>query len=143
MEAPSSPREPSPPPIVISTAPAQPPSRKRKHVVMSSAIASSPAPSDSGATPTPGADNVVLATRHLDLATRPRLTISRHPVFVPLFPGSEYYNTEPLCNNRLNFRYTPAGLTPPGSSVPFRTIESSPTSFRVSWEDRRLQKRAL
>ncbi|KZT74002.1 hypothetical protein DAEQUDRAFT_748464 [Daedalea quercina L-15889] len=137
MEAPSSPREPSPAAVIISTAPAPALSRKRKHAAISQNIAASPAPSDPGAaTPTPGAENVVLHTRHIDLSARPRLTISRHPGFIPIAPGSPYHNTDPLCNNRLNFRYTPAGLAPPGSSPPFRTIESAPTSFRVSWEDR-------
>ncbi|KAH9842537.1 uncharacterized protein C8Q71DRAFT_207753 [Rhodofomes roseus] len=137
MEAPSSPREPSPAVAAISTAPALAPSRKRKHAAISQNIAASPAPSDPGvATPTPGAENVVLHTRHIDLSARPRLTISRHPGFIPIAPGSSYHNTDPHCNNRLNFRYTPAGLAPPGSALPFRTIESAPTSFRVSWEDR-------
>lgn len=136
MEAPNSPRELSPPAVVISPALAQLSNRKRKHAAISSTVASSPAPSDPGATPTPGAENVVLTSRHTDLSTRPRLDISRHPVFVPLYPGSSYFSTEPLCNNRLNFRYTPAGLTPVGSLVPFRTIETVPTCSRVSWEDR-------
>ncbi|KAI0928046.1 hypothetical protein AcW2_004182 [Taiwanofungus camphoratus] len=136
MEAPTSPREPSPPAIAIPTAPVNPPNRKRKHATMSNVAASSPAPSDPGATPAPANENLVLPTRHLDLSTRPRLTISRHPLFVSLFPGSEYYNTEPLCNNRLKFRYTAAGLSPPEHVLPFRTIESAPTAFRVSWEDR-------
>lgn len=139
MEAPGSPREASPPAVVISAAPTPvpAPSRKRKHAAISQNIAASPAPSDPGAaTPTPGAENVVLHARHIDLSARPRLTISRHPGFIPIAPGSPYHNTDPLCNNRLNFRYTPAGLAPPGSATPFRTIESAPTSFRVSWEDR-------
>ncbi|PCH38462.1 hypothetical protein WOLCODRAFT_97180 [Wolfiporia cocos MD-104 SS10] len=136
MEAPNSPRELSPPAIVVSTTPASTTSKKRKYAAISQTNASSPAPSDPGATPTPGTENVVLQTRYLDLSSRPRLTISRHPVFVPSSPGSEYYITEPLCNNRLNFRYTPAGLSPPGSAFPFQTIETAPATFRVSWEDR-------
>lgn len=139
MEAPGSPRETLPPAVVISTAPAPAPapSRKRKHAAISQNIAASPAPSDPGAaTPTPGAENVVLHARHIDLSARPRLTISRHPGFIPIAPGSPYHNTDPLCNNRLNFRYTPAGLAPLGSATSFRTIESAPPSFRVSWEDR-------
>ncbi|CCM03698.1 uncharacterized protein FIBRA_05844 [Fibroporia radiculosa] len=135
MEAPNSPREPSPPVLVIT--PVNPPqNRKRKHTAISNTVASSPAPSDPGATPTAVPENIVLPTRHLDLISRPRLTISRHPSFVPIHPGSPYYTTEPLCNNRLNFRYTPAGLASEGCTLPFRTIESAPTCFRVSWEDR-------
>lgn len=38
--------------------------------------------------------------------------------------------------NRIGFRYTPAGVSPEGSVLPCRTIESLPTSYRVSWEDR-------
>ena len=38
--------------------------------------------------------------------------------------------------NRIGFRYVPAGVCPPGSALPCRTIESLPTSYRVSWEDR-------
>ncbi|KIJ68941.1 hypothetical protein HYDPIDRAFT_144413, partial [Hydnomerulius pinastri MD-312] len=38
--------------------------------------------------------------------------------------------------NRIGFRYVPAGVCPPGSVLPCRTIESAPPSFRVSWEDR-------
>ncbi|OBZ75882.1 Set1 complex component ash2 [Grifola frondosa] len=138
MSMPSSPREDSVavviPTAIPTPAPGGHPSRKRKHAAMSHVAASSPAPSDPGATP--GPDNLVVPTRHRDLAARPRLTISRHPLFVPVSPGSLYYTTEPLCNNRLNFRYIPAGIAPPESILPFRTIESAPTTFRVSWEDR-------
>ncbi|RPD59150.1 hypothetical protein L226DRAFT_536161 [Lentinus tigrinus ALCF2SS1-7] len=109
------------------------PSRKRKHAAIAHAAASSPAPSDPGATPAP--ENLVLSHRHADLASRPRLVISRHPQFVPLAPGSRFYTTEPLFN-RMNFRYMPAGVCPPECASPFRTIESKPTSFRISWEDR-------
>lgn len=38
--------------------------------------------------------------------------------------------------NRIGFRYIPAGVSPEGSVLPCRTIESLPTSYRVSWEDR-------
>ncbi|KAF8120070.1 hypothetical protein EV363DRAFT_1376110 [Boletus edulis] len=38
--------------------------------------------------------------------------------------------------NRIGFRYVPAGVAPPGSAFPCRTIESAPPCFRVSWEDR-------
>ncbi len=126
-------REASTPPVSTPPIPHQNP-RKRKHAALVHTAASSPAPSDPGATP--GPENLVLSSRHADLASRPRLSISRHPGFVPVGHNSEFYTTEPLCFNRLNFRYTPAGLTPPESTLPFRTIESHPTHFRVSWEDR-------
>lgn len=38
--------------------------------------------------------------------------------------------------NRVGYRYVPAGINPPGYPTPCRTIESNPTSYRVSWEDR-------
>ena len=132
-------RETSPPPTATPPpAPVHPhhhplPSRKRKHGAIAHAAASSPAPSDPGATPAP--ENLVLSHRHADLASRPRLTISRHPQFVPLSPGSRFYTTEPLFN-RMNFRYMPAGVCPPECAAPFRTIESKPPTFRISWEDR-------
>ncbi|KAI0781343.1 hypothetical protein BD413DRAFT_462995 [Trametes elegans] len=132
MEVPTAAREPSPATPVPAVHPQ--PSRKRKHAALTHTAASSPAPSDPGATP--GPENLVLSSRHADLASRPRLTISRHPGFVPVAPNSPFFTTEPLCFNRLNFRYTPAGLSPPGSALPFRTIESHPPTFRVSWEDR-------
>ncbi|KAI0654764.1 hypothetical protein C8Q70DRAFT_1058172 [Cubamyces menziesii] len=137
MEISTASREPSPPPAAATPPiPAHHPhnSKKRKHAALTHTAASSPAPSESGATP--GPENLVLSSRHADLASRPRLTISRHPGFVPVGPNSQFFTTEPLCFNRLNFRYTPAGLTPPESALPFRTIESHPTTFRVSWEDR-------
>ncbi|KAI0831739.1 hypothetical protein BC628DRAFT_1415249 [Trametes gibbosa] len=135
MEVTTISREASTPPV--STPPVLIPnqnSRKRKHGALVHTAASSPAPSEPGATP--GPENLVLSSRHADLASRPRLSVSRHPGFVPVGPNSAFYTTEPLCFNRLNFRYTPAGLTPPESALPFRTIESHPATFRVSWEDR-------
>ncbi|THH32972.1 hypothetical protein EUX98_g1209 [Antrodiella citrinella] len=140
MEAVSTPREGSPDvailafPTSVSTSSVV--SKKRKHSALATSNAASPAPSDRGNTPGLSTDNIVLPAKHLDLSSRPRLTISRHPSFVPIAPDSDYCTTEPLCNNRLNFRYTPAGLSVSGSALPFRTIESNPTSFRVSWEDR-------
>ncbi len=130
-------REGSPPTATPPPGPVHPhhltqPTRKRKHAAIAHAAAS-PAPSDPGATPAP--ENLVLSHRHADLASRPRLTISRHPQFVPLSPGSRFYTTEPLFN-RMNFRYMPAGVCPPESASPFRTIESKPPTFRISWEDR-------
>lgn len=135
MEAPSSPREASPA-VAVLAVPAHPVGRKRKHAAISGGPAASPAPSDGPGTPNPASENVVIHTRHSDLASRPRLTISRHPSFIPIAPGSQYHTTEPLCFNRLNFRYTPAGISDPTSIHPFRTIESTPQSLRVSWEDR-------
>ncbi|KAI0060802.1 hypothetical protein BV25DRAFT_1827348 [Artomyces pyxidatus] len=109
--------------------------KKRKHnALASSTAAPSPAPSELGSSANP-AENVVLPSYH-DLATRPRLTISRAPTFVPVEGRPDYYTTEQLAVNRIGFRYTPAGLQPPGSTLPFRTIESAPTAYRVSWEDR-------
>ena len=137
MEAPGSPREASPA-IAVLTAipPSNPLNRKRKLAAVASVAASSPAPSDRANTPNPATDDIVVPARHADLASRPRLTISRHPQFIPIAPGSPYCTTEPLCNNRLNFRYTPAGLCDPGSLTPFRVIESAPACLRISWEDR-------
>ncbi|KAL4253935.1 Protein SSH4 [Abortiporus biennis] len=136
MEAPGSPREESPASIPVPITTHLPSNhKKRKHgAVAASVAASSPAPSDRGNTPAP--ENIVIHSRHVDLTSRPRLTISRHPSFVPIAPGSLYHSTEPLCINRLNYRYTPAGLSALGSALPFRTIESAPPTFRVSWEDR-------
>ncbi len=137
MEAPSSPREASPAVAVLAVPiPSQPLGRKRKHAAISGGPAASPAPSDGTGTPNPANDNVVIHTKQFDLASRPRLTVSRHPSFIPVAPGSPYHSTEPLCFNRLNFRYTPAGISNPTSAHPFRTIESAPQALRVSWEDR-------
>src|SRR6266851_2993513 len=110
-----------------------PPTKKRKHNPPShNSAADSPAPSDSNPTP---AENVVLPAYLYDLSTRPRLTISRAPTFLPI-DDSPYYNTDQLAHNRLGFRYMPAGLAAEGSTNPFRTIESAPRAYRVSWEDR-------
>ena len=109
-----------------------PPSRKRKHNPPSNNSApDSPAPSDPSAT-----ENVVLPAYLYDLSTRPRLTISRAPSFVPIADDSPYHHTDQLAHNRLGFRYMPAGLAAEGSTIPFRTIESAPQTYRVSWEDR-------
>lgn len=107
--------------------PSNHPTKKRK--VAPSLPEPSPAPSDSN----PNA-NVVLPARH-DFFSRPRLTISRFPTF-PDTPNVTYHTTEQLAMNRIGFRYVPAGVSPPGSALPCRTIESAPPSFRVSWEDR-------
>ncbi|KAF8557335.1 hypothetical protein OG21DRAFT_1505557 [Imleria badia] len=107
------------------------PTKKRK--VASSIPEPSPAPSDSNANAN-SAVNVVLPGRH-DLFSRPRLTMSRFPTF-PDTPGVVYHTTEQLAMNRIGFRYVPAGVSPPGSTLACRTIESAPPSFRVSWEDR-------
>ncbi|KAA1471320.1 hypothetical protein DENSPDRAFT_104891 [Dentipellis sp. KUC8613] len=106
-------------------------SKKRKRDIAPNGTAS-PAPSE----PLNPAENVVLPSSHDSLALRPRLNISRGPVFIPISEGSPYHLTEQLATNRIGFRYIPAGVTPHGSSISFRTIESNPTSFRVGWEDR-------
>ncbi|VDB99950.1 unnamed protein product [Peniophora sp. CBMAI 1063] len=113
----------SPAPIAIVAAPVRPPAKKRKRDPAHSATA----------TPAPDEDESAGAVLVSDLSQRPRLTISRHPGFLPNTDGSPYYHTDPLATNRLGFRYVPAGVSSP---TVFRTIESSPTSYRVSWEDR-------
>ena len=116
-----------------------PPTKKRKHNPPShNSAADSPAPSDPSSlsnNPTT-TENVVLPAYLYDLSTRPRLTISRAPAFVPITDDSPYHHTDQLAHNRLGFRYMPAGLASEGSTTPFRTIESAPQSYRVSWEDR-------
>ena len=109
-----------------------PSTKKRK--VASALPSPSPAPSDNNNANANPAANVVLPARH-DLFSRPRLTISRFPTFSDT-PGATYHTTEQLAMNRIGFRYIPAGVSPPGSVLPCRTIESAPPSFRVSWEDR-------
>ena len=115
-----------------------PPTKKRKHNPPShNSAADSPAPSDPSSLSNPTAtENVVLPAYLYDLSTRPRLTISRAPTFVPIADDSPYHHTDQLAHNRLGFRYMPAGLASEGSTIPFRTIESAPQSYRVSWEDR-------
>ena len=81
-------------------------------------------------------ENVVLPAYLYDLSTRPQLTISRAPAFIPITDDSPYHHTDQLAHNRLGFRYMPAGLANEGSTTPFRTIESAPQSYCVSWEDR-------
>ncbi|KAH9063720.1 hypothetical protein EDB83DRAFT_2506475 [Lactarius deliciosus] len=110
-----------------ATTPNGPPTKKRKQNPPShNSAADSPAPSDpsSLSNPTP-TENVVLPAYLYDLSTRPRLTISRAPAFVPISEDSQYYNTDQLAHNRLG-----------ASTNPFRTIESAPQAYRVSWEDR-------
>ena len=107
------------------------PAKKRKGAT-SAVLEPSPAPSDS--TNASIVANVTLPARH-DFFSRPRLTISRFPTFQDV-PNVIYHTTEQLAMNRLGFRYTPAGVAPPGSALPCRTIESAPPRFRVSWEDR-------
>src|SRR5258708_17471351 len=117
-----------------------PPIKKRKHNPPShNSAAHSPAPSDPSSlsnNPTTTTENVVLPAYLYDLSTRPRLSISRAPAFVPIADDSPYHHTDQLAHNRLGFRYMPAGLASEGSIIPFRTIETAPPSYRVSWEDR-------
>ena len=133
---PDEPREHSPATTAFNNAPH---SKKRKHNPPShNSAADSPAPSDPSSlsnNPTT-TENVVLPAYLYDLSTRPRLTISRAPAFVPISDDSLYHHTDQLAHNRLGFRYMPAGLASEGSTIPFRTIESAPQSYRVSWEDR-------
>ncbi|KIK06540.1 hypothetical protein K443DRAFT_674194 [Laccaria amethystina LaAM-08-1] len=123
-------------PIVSIKAPvnsngSQPQARKRKRAP---ATPSSPAPSDPGSN-AGGTTTDLLASR-ADLSSRAILTISRGPVFIPTAEGSEWYKTDAIGVNRIGFRYMPAGINPQGFATPCRTIESNPTTFRVSWEDR-------
>ncbi|KIJ37700.1 hypothetical protein M422DRAFT_33602 [Sphaerobolus stellatus SS14] len=106
--------------------------RKRKHVAIE----------DDGEQPTTSAGindltNAVQLTRDV---SRPRLDVSRHPIFVPAPDGSPYYVIEVSAVNRqldkVGFKYMPAGVAEPGNVIPYRTIESRPQSTRVSWEDR-------
>ncbi len=60
----------------------------------------------------------------------------RGPTFIPITEGSEWFKTEQVAVNRVGYRYVPAGINPPGHPTPCRTIESNPTTFRISWEDR-------
>ncbi|KIK59843.1 hypothetical protein GYMLUDRAFT_114650, partial [Collybiopsis luxurians FD-317 M1] len=91
---------------------------------------SSPAPSD------PGTPEYVVLTSRSDISSRPQLKVSRGPTFVPTSEGSPYFKTESVGVNRVGFRYVPAGIKPPGAVIQFRTIESNPRSYRISWEDR-------
>jgi len=68
--------------------------------------------------------------------SRPILTISRHPVFTPAPNSPDLFQADLVPPNRMGYRYTPAGLTPPGNALLHRTIEDAPTSARVSWSDR-------
>jgi COMPASS component BRE2 len=68
--------------------------------------------------------------------SRPILTISRHPVFTPVPNSPDLFLADLVPPNRMGYRYTPAGLTPPGNALLHRTIEDAPTSARVSWSDR-------
>ena len=68
--------------------------------------------------------------------SRPILTISRHPLFTPVPNSPDLFQADLVPPNRMGYRYTPAGLTPPGNALLHRTIEDAPTSARVSWSDR-------
>ncbi|KAK0459550.1 COMPASS complex protein [Desarmillaria tabescens] len=119
----SPPRE-APSPQPINHTPSSSKKRKRPPAT------ASPAP-EGGAPPVPE----VISSR-ADLSSRPRLSISRGPYFTPLKEGSEFFKTDPTGINRGRFRYTPAGINPPGCYQPCHTIETNPTSYRISWEDR-------
>ncbi|KAJ6547408.1 hypothetical protein B0H19DRAFT_954866, partial [Mycena capillaripes] len=127
MDLPPSPVPPSTPAsLPVHT---QPQNRKRKRAPATA----SPAPPEPGTNGNTAAE--VLSSR-ADLSTRPRLSISRGPNFLPTTEGSEFFKTELTGVNRIGYRYTPAGINPPGHFLPCRTIESNPTSYRISWEDR-------
>lgn len=68
--------------------------------------------------------------------SRPILTISRHPLFAPVPNSPDLFHADLVPPNRMGYRYTPAGFTPPGNALLHRTIEDAPTSARVSWSDR-------
>ncbi|KAG5647135.1 hypothetical protein DXG03_001090 [Asterophora parasitica] len=114
----------------LAAAPA--PIRKRKRAAPPPPAAPSPAPSDPGSASNPPE----LLTSRVDLTSRPQLSISRGPIFVPVAEGDDYHITDLVGVNRVGYRYVPAGINPPGYTQPCRTIESNPSSFRVSWEDR-------
>jgi len=124
-------------PAVSSSNNGPPPKKRKQNPPSHNSAADSPAPSDPASLSNPApTENVVLPAYLYDLSTRPRLTISRAPTFVPIADDSPYHHTDQLAHNRLGFRYMPAGLAPEGSTNPFRTIESTPRAYRVSWEDR-------
>lgn len=114
-----------------------PPNRKRKQSVTDATndlSNSTPDLENIGSTST---DNLFVTANVHASANRPRLTVSRLPIFVPIAEGSPYHLTEQIAVNRLGFRYTPAGLAEPGCKIPYRTIESGPPGYvRISWEDR-------
>lgn len=115
------------PATVLTASNAKVAGKKRKRVP---GAASSPAPSDLGnasqSTPPP-------ETR---LSAAGPLAKYRDPIFVPISEGSEYYNTEQLPMNRMGFRYIPAGATLSNGVLTCHTTETTPASYRVSWEDR-------
>ncbi|KAJ7273562.1 hypothetical protein B0H12DRAFT_1089996 [Mycena haematopus] len=119
----------TPVPASATTPVTQTQSRKRKRPP---ATAASPAPSE----PTNGNTAAEVLSSRADLSTRPRLSISRGPNFLPTTEGSKFFKTELTGVNRIGYRYTPAGINPPGHFLPCRTIESNPTTYRISWEDR-------
>jgi COMPASS component BRE2 len=110
----------------VSTPPA---AHKRKHAAVDD-------DGDSSALQPTDPSTVVLSRD----SSRPRLTVSRHPVFIPSTDGSPFHLTDLSAVNRqldrVGFKYAPAGLADPGAAIPYRTIESQPMSMRVSWEDR-------
>lgn len=128
----------SPVPFVEQETSLKPTTAGRKRKLAS--LGASPAPSDSLAEQQ---GNVLLApTDKGVLDERPRLSISRPLTFQPIpNTGEPCLNTTEghAFNRKLDsvaYRYVPAGLTPVGSPLPCRTIESAPTHVRVSWEDR-------
>ncbi|KAG7096858.1 hypothetical protein E1B28_004266 [Marasmius oreades] len=91
---------------------------------------------DSNGSPAPSEAPELVLTSRLDLSSRPQLTISRGPSFVPIPDSDTFFKTDFTGINRHGYRYSPAGINPRGFFLPCRTIETKPTSYRVSWEDR-------
>ncbi|KIY66294.1 hypothetical protein CYLTODRAFT_437499 [Cylindrobasidium torrendii FP15055 ss-10] len=92
------------------------------------------ATTDSSPAPDVQAPSPLVTSR--DLSKRPVLTISRGPTFHPVPDEPDFFKTDLHGVNIRGYRYTPAGISPPGSGSLFRTIECNPRSYRVSWEDR-------
>ncbi|KAL0947071.1 hypothetical protein HGRIS_013212 [Hohenbuehelia grisea] len=104
-------------------------SKKRKRAT---GPASSPVPPDSGhgGQPTPPPQPLLAGSVLADSCT------IREPTFIPIAEGSEFCGTDQFPTNRMGYRYFPAGLNSSDGIMTFKTIETAPTEFRVSWEDR-------
>ncbi|KIY51016.1 hypothetical protein FISHEDRAFT_37656 [Fistulina hepatica ATCC 64428] len=116
---------------VVNLEPAPQGSRKRKRAPAREQ--SSPPAAD---VPSDAFDSSDVLSTRSDLAQRPRLKYSRGPVFVPIAEDSEFFKTDLVGPSKLGWRYSPAGLSEPGHILTCHTIETKPTCYRVSWEDR-------
>lgn len=138
LETPS--LEQSPHPLPTKTIGNLPHNRKRKSAALTDAAIDSPTGSQIFDVENIGSistENLIVTANVHKSANRPRLTVSRLPIFTPVAEGSPYHNIDQIATNRLGFRYTPAGLAEPGCKVPYRSIESGPSGYvRFSWEDR-------